>query len=100
MPDYYFEFRRQQAAAIEVSATAFGELASEFAHLSGRTYGEIEEYRLEGATTAIVVLGSTAGTVKDVVDELREEGASVGLLKLTSFRPVPRRGDRGSSEPA
>ena len=89
MPDYYFEFRRQQAAAIEVSATAFGELASEFLHLSGRTYGQIEEYRLEGATTAIVALGSTAGTVKDVVDELREEGTSVGLLKLTSFRPFP-----------
>ena len=89
MPDYYYEFRRQQAAAIEASATAFGELASEFACLSGRNYGEIEEYRLEGAATAVVALGSTAGTVKDVVDELREEGESVGLLKLTSFRPFP-----------
>ena len=89
MPDYYYEFRRQQAAAIEASATAFGELASEFAQLSGRSYAEIEEYRLEGATTVIVALGSTAGTVKDVVDELREEGESVGLLKLTSFRPFP-----------
>ena len=57
--------------------------------LSGRSYGEIEEYRLEGAATAVVALGSTAGTVKDVVDELREEGESVGLLKLTSFRPFP-----------
>ena len=36
MPDYYYEFRRQQAAAIEAAATAFAELASEFAHLSGR----------------------------------------------------------------
>ena len=88
MPDYYYEFRRQQAAAIEVSATAFGELASEFAHLSGRVTARSRS-RLEGATTAIVALGSTAGTVKDVVDELREEGASVGLLKLTSFRPFP-----------
>ena len=89
MPDYYYEFRRQQAAAIEASSTAFGELASEFARLSGRRYREIEEYRLGGATTAIVALGSTAGTVKDVVDELREEGESVGLIKLTSFRPFP-----------
>ena len=98
MPDYYYEFRRQQAAAIEASATAFGELASEFACLSGRNYGEIEEYRLEGAATAVVALGSTAGTVKDVVDELREEGESVGLLKLTLVPTVPRRGDRGSPE--
>ena len=53
------------------------------------SYGEIEPYRLDGASTAIVALGSTAGTVKDVVDELREAGEPVGLLKLTSFRPFP-----------
>lgn len=89
MPDYYYEFRRQQAAAIEAASTVFAELAAEFARLSGRAYGVIEEYRLEDASTAIVALGSTAGTVKDVVDELREEGEAAGLLKLTSFRPFP-----------
>ena len=65
------------------------ELAAEFERLTGRRYGVIEEYRLDGASTAIVALGSTAGTVKDVVDELREEGEPVGLLKLVSFRPFP-----------
>ena len=89
MPDYYFEFRRQQAAAIEAAAPVFADLAAEFALLCGRSYGEIEPYRLDGASTAIVALGSTAGTVKDVVDELREAGEPVGLLKLTSFRPFP-----------
>jgi pyruvate ferredoxin oxidoreductase alpha subunit len=89
MPDYYYEFRRQQAAAIEAAGAVFTELAAEFAHLSGRAYGELEEYRLDGASTVIVALGSTAGTVKDVVDELREDGEAVGLLKLTSFRPFP-----------
>jgi pyruvate ferredoxin oxidoreductase alpha subunit len=89
MPDYYYEFRRQQAAAIEAAATVFEELASEFAQLAGRVYGEVEEYRLDAASTAIVALGSTAGTVKDVVDELRDEGEPVGLLRITSFRPFP-----------
>ena len=89
MPDYYYEFRRQQAAAIEAAATVFADLAAEFALLCGRSYGEIERYRLDGASTAIVALGSTAGTVKDVVDELREEGEAAGLLKVTSFRPFP-----------
>jgi len=73
MPDYYYEFRRQQAAASEASAAVFAELGCEFAQLAGRAYGEVEEYRLEGASTAILALGSTAGTVKDVVDELRED---------------------------
>jgi pyruvate ferredoxin oxidoreductase alpha subunit len=89
MPDYYYEFRRQQAAAIEAAATVFEELGAEFARFSGRAYGVLEEYRLEGASTAVVALGSTAGTVKDVVDELRDAGERVGLLKLTSFRPFP-----------
>ncbi len=37
----------------------------------------------------IVALGSTAGTVKDVVDDLRDEGEPVGLLEILSFRPFP-----------
>ena len=89
MPDYYYEFRRQQGAAIESSEGAFGDLASEFGRLAGRTYGAVEEYRIAGAATAIVALGSTAGTVKDVVDELRREDEAVGLLRITSFRPFP-----------
>jgi pyruvate ferredoxin oxidoreductase alpha subunit len=89
MPDYYYEFRRQQAAAIESAATVFGRLGSEFARLSGRAYRDVEEYRLDGAATAIVALGSTAGTVKDVVDQLRDQGEPVGLLRITSFRPFP-----------
>jgi pyruvate ferredoxin oxidoreductase alpha subunit len=89
MPDYYFELRRQQAAALEAALDVLDEVASEFERLSGRRHGALEEYRLEDATRAIVALGSTAGTVKDVVDELRDEHESAGLLKLVSFRPFP-----------
>ncbi len=39
----------------------------------------------------IIALGSSAGTVKDVVDELREGGRRVGLLKIRAFRPLPSR---------
>ena len=89
MPDYYYEFRRQQGAAIEAAADVLADLAAEFEALTGRRHGVVEDYRLDGADTAIVALGSTAGTVKDVVDELRDEGEDVGLLKLVSFRPFP-----------
>jgi pyruvate ferredoxin oxidoreductase alpha subunit len=37
----------------------------------------------------VVALGSTAGTIKDVVDELREDDQAVGALKIVSFRPFP-----------
>ena len=89
MPDYYYEFRRQQAAAIERAAVVLGEIATEFELLSGRRLGVVEQYRVGGAATVIVALGSTAGTVKDVVDDLRNAGEPVGLLKIVSFRPFP-----------
>lgn len=89
MPDYYFELRRQQAAALEAALDVIDEVAIEFEQISRRRLGAFEEYRLEDATSVIVALGSTAGTVKDVVDELRAEHEAVGLLKLVSFRPFP-----------
>jgi pyruvate ferredoxin oxidoreductase alpha subunit len=72
MPDYYFELRRGQ-----------------YAELTGRSYGPFDAYRLDDADHALVCLGSSAGTAKDVVDELRAEGEAVGVLKLCSFRPFP-----------
>jgi pyruvate ferredoxin oxidoreductase alpha subunit len=89
MPDYYFELRRQQAQALEHAVEAFTEVATEYEELSGRNCGLFEAYRLDGAERAIVALGSSAGTIKDVVDDLRSEGEPVGLLKVVSFRPFP-----------
>ena len=89
MPDYYFELRRQQAHALELALDAFTEVAAEYEELSGRDCGLLEAYRLDGAERAILALGSSAGTIKDVVDDLRAEGEPVGMLKVVSFRPFP-----------
>jgi len=37
----------------------------------------------------MVIIGSSAGTAKDAIDILREEGKKVGLLKIRLFRPFP-----------
>jgi pyruvate ferredoxin oxidoreductase alpha subunit len=87
MPDYYFEFRRAQAAALEAARFVIAEVAVDFARLTGRQNDAVESYRLDGADVVVVALGSTSGTVKDVVDELRDGGEPVGLLKIRSFRP-------------
>jgi pyruvate ferredoxin oxidoreductase alpha subunit len=89
MPDYYFEFRRAQAAALEAAGGALAEVADDYVSLAGRENHAVEPYRLGDADTALVALGSTAGTVKDVVDDLRTAGEPVGLLKIRSFRPFP-----------
>ena len=66
------------------------ELGDEFAELFGRPSGGlIHPYHSEGAETLIVALGSINGTIKDVVDELREEGMSIGSVSICSFRPFP-----------
>jgi pyruvate ferredoxin oxidoreductase alpha subunit len=67
----------------------FGEIALELERLTRRRLGALEAYRLQDATRAIVALGSTAGTVKDAVDDLRDQGEAVGLLRVVSFRPFP-----------
>jgi pyruvate ferredoxin oxidoreductase alpha subunit len=66
---------------------------AEYAQLTGRSYGDglLEKYRLEDAEIAVVCLGSTAGTVKTVVDELRTAGVKAGLLKIRTYRPLPVR---------
>jgi pyruvate ferredoxin oxidoreductase alpha subunit len=89
MPDYYYEIRYQQVAAMRAALGAFADVADAFAAVAGRRYAATEPYELEGAERAIVCLGSTGGTVKDVVDELRAEGERVGLLEIRSFRPFP-----------
>ena len=65
------------------------DVAAEFARISGRQYGLFEEYRLEDAEYAMVIIGSAAGTAKDTVDALRERGVRAGILKIRLFRPFP-----------
>jgi len=64
-------------------------VAEEFAKKFGRKYGLFEEYKLADAEVAIVALGSTCGTAKTVIDELRGKGVKAGMLKIRVFRPFP-----------
>jgi len=57
--------------------------------LTGRSYDLVEHYRSDGASVVLVTMGSMAGTVRDAVDALREEGIAAGMLKVRLFRPLP-----------
>jgi pyruvate ferredoxin oxidoreductase alpha subunit len=89
--DYYFEHKRQQEEAMRIAPKIIQQVHEEYAKISGRRYGDglIEPYHLEDAETAIVCVGSTSGTVKTIVNELRSKGTKVGLLRLRTFRPLP-----------
>jgi len=85
----YFEFKVAQEKAMSESLAEYKKVCAEFEKVSGRKKGIFEEYKTFDAERIIVLLGSVAGTTKDVVDKLREQGEKVGLLKINLFRPFP-----------
>ena len=91
LQNYYFEFKRQQDEAMRLALNKIQEVNSEYAALSGRSYGNglIDQYKLDDAEVAVVCVGSTAGTLKVLIDGLRQEGIKAGLLRLRTFRPLP-----------
>ncbi len=91
LPNYYFEFKRQQEEAMKNALSVIEQVHDEYAKISGRSYGNglVDAYHLEDAEIAIICLGSTAGTVKAVIDELRADGVKAGLLRIRTFRPFP-----------
>jgi pyruvate ferredoxin oxidoreductase alpha subunit len=91
LPDYYSEFKRQQEEAMKNALGVIQQVNEEYEKLTGRSYGNglIEKYRVDDAEIAVVCLGSTAGTVKTVVDDLRLNGIKAGLVRIRTFRPFP-----------
>ncbi len=87
--DFYLEHKRQQVEAMKYAKKVVLEVAADFERRFGRRYGLFDEYQLDDAEFALVVLSSTAGTARTVVDKLRDEGLKAGLLKPRVFRPFP-----------
>ena len=87
--NYAMEAKKNQEIALENSKEVILEVAEKFKELSGRGFGLFEEYRTEDADYIMLLMGSAAGTAKQAVDEMREQGKKVGVLKLRVFRPFP-----------
>ncbi len=87
--NYYMEHKVQQAHAMMNAKQVILDVAADFEKTFGRKYGFFEEYKMEDAEVAIVLIGSTAGTAKECVDKMRSEGKKAGLVKIRVFRPFP-----------
>ncbi len=87
--NYYMEARVAQAEAMKNAKKVILEVAADFEKTFGRKYGFFEEYRMEDAEIAMVIMGSCAGTAKTAVDELRAKGIRAGVIKIRVFRPFP-----------
>ena len=91
-PRFYMETRYILHRALEKSEETIKEVSAEFAKVFGRDSGGfIKTYKLEKADVAIVSMGSVVGTIKELIDQLEEEGKKVGLLQICCYRPFPRK---------
>jgi len=89
LTDYYIEHKKAQHEAMKKALKVVKEIGKEFGKVFGKEYGLIEEYKTKDADYIMVCLGSTAGTAKAAIEELRQEGIKAGLLKIRLYRPFP-----------
>ena len=89
-PEAFFEVKYLMHAKQVQALDAIPEIAAEFEERFGRSSGGlVRSYRADDAETVVVALGSVLGTIEDVVDELREQGVSIGVVAIKTFRPYP-----------
>ncbi|MBW9222499.1 pyruvate ferredoxin oxidoreductase [Methanothermococcus sp. SCGC AD-155-C09] len=92
VPECYMETRKDLNDAIEGSREVIKRVNEEYYKLFNRKYGNglVEGYNLEDADTVLVAMGSVCGTIKYVINELKEKGKNVGLLRIRTYRPFPK----------
>lgn len=89
-PEAFTEVRYMAHAKTLLALEKIPQVAQDFEKIFHRTSGGlVRPYFCDGAETVIIALGSVLGTIKDVVDELREDGQSIGVLGIITFRPFP-----------
>ncbi len=89
-PEAFMEVRYLQHQNLVRALEVIPPLSRSFESQFGRTCGGlVSEYRLDDAQTVVVALGSVNGTIKDVIDVMRDEGSSIGLLSICCYRPFP-----------
>ena len=88
-PEYYYEFSKAMQDAQETAKTVIETTCRDFEAKFGHRYGLVESYRCNDAETILVAYGTIAGTAKEAVDRMRNQGRSIGVLKIRYFRPFP-----------
>jgi pyruvate ferredoxin oxidoreductase alpha subunit len=87
-PEAFMEVRYLAHVTQMQALDLIPEIVRRFQESFGRdTGGLVRPYRTDGAETIVVALGSVLGSLKDTIDEMREQGERIGVLGITTFRP-------------
>lgn len=86
-PDVYFQGRETVNKYVEQTPAAVSKAMEKFAKLTGREYKLFDYIGDPDAERVIVLMGSGAETVHEVVEYLNSKGEKVGLIKVRLYRP-------------
>ncbi len=89
MPEIYTEVKMSHQVTLTNSYNHITNVWDEWARLTGRHYQPVERYKTEGAKILLLTMGCLSEVAEIAVDELRDQGLPVGLLKLRLWRPFP-----------
>jgi len=88
----FTRYRRGHCNSMQNALRVIAEVHQEWEEKIGHAFAPIlEEYRLGDAEYAIMTIGSMTGAGKDAVDIARDKGEKVGLVKIKTFRPFPKK---------
>ncbi|MCL2715768.1 MAG: phenylglyoxylate dehydrogenase [Alphaproteobacteria bacterium] len=86
----FVRYRKGQCRGMQNALSVIEEVHRDYGARVGRYFAPlVESYRMEGAEFALVTLGSMTGAAKDAVDEARDQGVPVGIVKIKTFSPFP-----------
>ena len=89
-PEAFTEVRLLQQRKMVKALQVIEDVTKEYRALTGHNSGGLLDcYNCENADIKLVILGSSVGTAKDAVDELKKKGINVGIISLKSYRPFP-----------
>ena len=89
-PEAFTEVRLLQQRKMVKALQVIEDVTKEYRALTGRNSGGLLDcYNCEKADLKLVILGSSVGSAKDAVDELKKKGINVGIISLKSYRPFP-----------
>ena len=89
LPAIFTEAKKMQEVALLATYPKIVETWKTLGDLTGRHYNPVETYHAEDAETLMVTMGSFGETASVAVDMMRDQGRSVGLLKIRLWRPFP-----------
>jgi len=88
--DWHFEHKARQHNDMMTIVPGKIDAAFEaFEKLTGRKYNQVETYDMEDAEVAVMCMGTSVETAREVAREMRAEGIKAGVVGIRVLRPFP-----------